>query len=122
MEKPKTNNTIYRKDLLRDWSTPLLLNYGWYLDCSKENTLSSKFEIWEKYEFEFLQGLGALEKETPTKKRMEGGQEEGKKIDFRVRMQNKEDVPTESQKEAKLGLGRFVFLKSSSNFHSDHPN
>lgn len=97
--------------MLRDWSTPHLLNYGWYLECSKENTLPSKFEIWEKYEFEFLQGLGALEKETPTKKRMEGGKRKGKRqiLESASEMQNKEDVPTKSQKEAKLGLGVLSF-------------
>jgi hypothetical protein len=39
----------------------------------KENTLTSKFKIWEKHELGFHWGLGALEKETPSKKKLEGG-------------------------------------------------
>jgi hypothetical protein len=56
----KTNFTMYRKDMLRDWSSPHLLDYDWYLDCPKENTLPSKFKIQEKYEPEFLQGFWCL--------------------------------------------------------------
>jgi hypothetical protein len=70
---------MYRKDMLRDWTSPHLLDCGWYLDCSKENTPPSELEIWEKHEPEFFQGLGALEKDTPSKKRLEGGKRRGKK-------------------------------------------
>ncbi len=76
---PKTDNIMYMKDVLRDWSSPHLLDYGWYLNCLNVNTPPSKFEIWEKYEPTFLQGLGALEKGTPTKKKMEGGMRKGKR-------------------------------------------
>jgi hypothetical protein len=76
---PKTNITMYKKNMLRDWSSPHLLDYGWYIDCPKENTLPSKFKIQEKYELAFFQGLGALEKETLTKKIMEGGKRKGKR-------------------------------------------
>jgi hypothetical protein len=38
-----------------------------------------RFEIWEKHELRFLQGLGALEKETPNKKRLEGGKRRKRK-------------------------------------------
>jgi hypothetical protein len=38
----------------------------------KKNIPPSKFEIQEKYEPNFLQGLGALENETLIKKRMGG--------------------------------------------------
>jgi hypothetical protein len=54
-----------------------------YLDCSKENTLTSDMEIWEKHESGFLQGLGALEKETQSKK-TGGGQKEGKETSLGV--------------------------------------
>jgi hypothetical protein len=49
------------------------------LDYLKENTLTSKFKIREKHELGFLQGLGALEKETPNKKRLERGKRRGKR-------------------------------------------
>jgi hypothetical protein len=52
---------------------------GWYLDFLKENILPSKFKIWEKHESRFFQGLGALEKETLSKKKLEGGKKRGKK-------------------------------------------
>jgi hypothetical protein len=45
----------------------------------KENTPTLEFEIRKKHESGFLQGLGALEKETPSKKRLEGGKRRGKK-------------------------------------------
>jgi hypothetical protein len=78
LKDPKTDNTMY-KDMLRDWSSPHLLDCGWYLDFSKENTPSLEFKIQEKHEPRFFQGLGALEKETPTKKRLEGGRRKGKR-------------------------------------------
>jgi hypothetical protein len=70
---------MYRKDMLRNWSSPHLLLCGWYFDCSKENNFPSKFEIRKKYEPTFLHNLGALEKETLTKKRMDRGRRKGKK-------------------------------------------
>ncbi len=36
---------MYMKDMLRDWTYVHLLNCVWYLDCLKENTFTSKFEI-----------------------------------------------------------------------------
>jgi hypothetical protein len=40
----KIDSTMYKKDMLRDWSSPHLLDCGWYLDYPKENILS-KFKI-----------------------------------------------------------------------------
>jgi hypothetical protein len=76
---PKTNSTMYRKDMLKDWNFPHLLDCGWYLDCPNEITPPLEFEIWDKYEHAFLQGLGALKKETPTKKIIEGVRRKGRK-------------------------------------------
>jgi hypothetical protein len=76
---PKIDNIMYMKDMLRDWSSPHLLDCGWYLDFLKENIPSLEFKIQEKHEPRFFQGLGALEKETPTKKRLEGGRRKGKR-------------------------------------------
>jgi hypothetical protein len=47
-----------------------------------------------------------LEKETPTKKRLEGGKKKGKSqiLESALEMQNKEDFPTQSKKEVELGL------------------
>jgi hypothetical protein len=55
-------------------------------------------EISKKYEPKFLKGLGALEKETPSKKRLERGKSRGMRQvqEFGVEMQDKEDVPTQS--------------------------
>jgi hypothetical protein len=85
---PKTNNIMYKKYMLRDWTSPHLLDCGWYLDYPKENTPPSEFEIHEKHEPIFLQGLGALEKETPCKKRLEGGGKEGKETKLRVQIRD----------------------------------
>jgi hypothetical protein len=51
---PKTNNTMYRKDMLRDWSYPHLMDCGWYIDCLKDITFSLNFEIQEKHEPRFF--------------------------------------------------------------------
>jgi hypothetical protein len=53
-----------------------LSNCALYLEG---NTFTSKFDIWGKHELGFLQGLGALGKETPSKKRLEGGERRGKR-------------------------------------------
>jgi hypothetical protein len=81
---PKTNITMYKKDILKDWSSPHLLDYGWYLDYPKENILPSKFKIRKKYELEFLQGLGAIQKRDTNQEENGGGQEGGKDIESRV--------------------------------------
>jgi hypothetical protein len=70
---------MYKKDMLRDLTPPHFLDCGWYLDFLKENIFPSKFEIREKHESRFLQGLGALEKETLSKKKLEGGKRRGKR-------------------------------------------
>ncbi len=70
---------MYRKGMLKDWTSTHLSDCAWYLDYLKENAPTSKFKIREKHELEFLQGLEALEKETPSKKRLEGGKRRGKR-------------------------------------------
>ncbi len=93
--------------MLRDWISPRLLDCNWYFDYPKENIPPSKFELWEKYEPIFLQGLGALEKETPTKKIMEGCVRKGKRhiLKSASEMKDKKDVPTQSQIKVEFGLG-----------------
>jgi hypothetical protein len=51
---PKIDNKMYKNNMLKDWSSPHFLDYGWYLNCPKENILPSKFEIREKNEPKFL--------------------------------------------------------------------
>jgi len=51
---PKTGSTMYKKDMLRDWTFAHLSDCVWYLKCPKENTPTSKFEIWEKHEPRFF--------------------------------------------------------------------
>ncbi len=67
---PKTYNTMYRKDMLRDWTFAHLFNCVQYFDYPKENILTLEMKIWEKYEPRFFKGLGALKKKTPSKKRL----------------------------------------------------
>jgi hypothetical protein len=42
---PKTYSTMYRKDMLKDWTSSHLLDCGWYLDYLKENAPPLEFEI-----------------------------------------------------------------------------
>ncbi len=97
---------MYMKDMLKDWTFAHFSNCVQYLNCPKENILTLQFEIQEKHELGFFQGFGALEKETSSKKRLEGGKRRGKKQvqESKSKMQDKEDVPTQSQREIKFGL------------------
>jgi hypothetical protein len=65
-----------------------------------------------------------LEKETPTKKRLEGGQEEGKEKKFRVFTRDaKQGRCSHSILERnKAWRGCGISLRNSSDFQSDHPN
>jgi len=54
---PKTYSIMYMKDMLKDWSSPHLLDCDWYLDYLKENTPSLEYEIWKKHESGFLWDL-----------------------------------------------------------------
>jgi hypothetical protein len=74
---PKTNSTMNTKDMLRDWTSTHLSNCAWYLDYEGEHSF---IKVWNlrKTWVDFFQGLGALEKETPSKKRLEGGKRRGK--------------------------------------------
>ncbi len=89
---------MYMKDMLKDWTYAHLSDCAWYLDYSKENTPTLEFEIQEKHEPRCFQGFGALEKETPSKNKLEGGKRRGNRQvqEFRLEMQDKEDVPIQS--------------------------
>lgn len=54
---PKVDNTMYLKDLFKDWNSFHLVNYGWYLNCPKDNTTTSKFSLCEKNEQGFQEVL-----------------------------------------------------------------
>lgn len=41
---------MYRKDLLKEWSSGHLASYRWYLDCRVDNTLKLKCGLREKFE------------------------------------------------------------------------
>jgi hypothetical protein len=79
----------------------------------KDKTPPSKFEIQEKHEPRFLQGLGTLEKEMVSKKRLEGGKRKGKRQiqEYKSKIQDKENVPIQSQKEVELNLAVTSFQK-----------
>jgi hypothetical protein len=49
-------------------------------DCPKENIPTLEMKIRKKYDLRFLEGFKALKKETPSKKRLEKGQKEGKEM------------------------------------------
>ncbi len=99
--------------MLRDWSSPHLLDCGWDLDYPNENTLSLEFGIRDKHEPGFLQGVRALEKETPTKKRLEGGQEEGKekKNSLHQRCKTRKMFPFNPREKQSLAWAWHLFKK-----------
>jgi hypothetical protein len=41
---------MYKKDLLKEWLNGHLASYGWYLDCTLDNTPESKCKLREKFE------------------------------------------------------------------------
>ncbi len=49
--------------MLKDWTYAHLLDYVQYFDYPKENVPTLKFEIHEKNELGFLEGLEAFEKD-----------------------------------------------------------
>jgi hypothetical protein len=48
---PKVESThhMYRKDLLKEWSSGHLTSCGWYLDCPTDNTPKLKCKLGEKF-------------------------------------------------------------------------
>jgi len=47
---PKIESTMYKKDLLKEWSNGQLASYGWYLDYPANSTPESKCELRENFE------------------------------------------------------------------------
>jgi hypothetical protein len=45
---------MYRKDLLKEWSSGHLASYGWYLDYPANNTLKLECRLKEKFEYKRL--------------------------------------------------------------------
>jgi hypothetical protein len=43
---------MYRKDLLKEWSSCHLASYRWYLNCPVNNTFKSEHGLREKFEDE----------------------------------------------------------------------
>lgn len=52
---PKVDNNMYHKDLLKDWSTIHLKQCGWYLDCPKDSTPTSKVSFQMNFELVFAE-------------------------------------------------------------------
>ncbi len=50
---PKADNSIFYKNLLKNCSSLYLLDCGWYLDCPKDCTVTSKAALCEKIEPKF---------------------------------------------------------------------
>jgi hypothetical protein len=46
----KVDNTMYKKDLLKEWSIAHFTSYGWYLNYLANSTLESKCGLREKFE------------------------------------------------------------------------
>jgi hypothetical protein len=48
---------MYRKDLLKEWSSGHLASCGWYLDCPTNNTLKLEHRLRGKFEGTHLDKL-----------------------------------------------------------------
>ncbi len=45
---------MYKKHLLKEWSSGHLASYGWYLDCPANNIPKSKLGLMETFEDAYL--------------------------------------------------------------------
>jgi hypothetical protein len=50
---------MFLKDLFKDWSTPHLLQCGWYFDCLKDNTPTLEIPMRESIEPYFMETLAS---------------------------------------------------------------
>jgi hypothetical protein len=119
---PKIGSIMYMKDMLRDW-TFSHLSYCANILTTRRTTPTSKMEIQEKHEPKNFQGLGALGKETPNKKILEGAKG-GEKDKFRsmdLRCKTRKMFPF-NPRESRAWLGRAISSGNSSDFHSNNPN
>jgi hypothetical protein len=48
---------MFHKDLLKDWLSSHLLDYGWYLECPKDCSPSSEIALCEKINLGFQSRL-----------------------------------------------------------------
>jgi len=46
---------MYRKDLIKDWFSPHLIGYDWYVDCPNDCIPSSKASLRENFEHGFIE-------------------------------------------------------------------
>lgn len=78
---PNSDNTMYQKDLFKDWTSSHLQDYPWYVDCSKDNTTPLERKLWEKFDLSYLERLTSSEMEVRAsgkKKVHDGAKEKGK--------------------------------------------
>ncbi len=53
----KVDNTMFQKDLFKDWLVPNLFKYGWYFDYLKDNTPTLEIPLKENIEPTFMETL-----------------------------------------------------------------
>jgi hypothetical protein len=54
---PKVDGSMFRKELLKDWSSSHLLDCDWYLDYPKDCISSSEIALYKKIDPRFQYGL-----------------------------------------------------------------
>jgi hypothetical protein len=57
---PRVDNTMFQKDLLKDWHVSYLFNCSWYLDYLKDNTPTLGIPLREIIESSFMETLGSF--------------------------------------------------------------
>jgi hypothetical protein len=85
---PKTNSTMYMKDILKDWTSTHLSDSTWYLDYLKDNIFPSEFKIWEKHELNFFLRIWNLGEGDTKQEEIGGGKKEVKEKSLGVWIKN----------------------------------
>jgi hypothetical protein len=107
---PKIDNIMYMENMLKDWSSPHLLDCGWYFSCSKENTPSSKFKRNMSWDF-FKALVPCRRRYLPKKKRGVGGRERETLWSLHQRCRTRKMFPLNSKKKQSLAWAFHLFKK-----------
>jgi hypothetical protein len=60
---PKLDNTMYQKNLFKDWTSSHLRDCPWYVDCPKDNTPLFEWELQEKLDPRYVECLASSKME-----------------------------------------------------------
>ncbi len=64
---------MFHKKILKEWLPSHIFKCGWYLDCPKKNTPSSKIPLKENLELAFMENLANFARTQVARTQIEGG-------------------------------------------------